>query len=280
MRIIIAVIMMLSASFTAQAQCTGTTISVFDITTDSATISWPAPGAVAGYEYEVLPSSSPQPVTGTPITTLSIRVGGLLSGQAYKAWHRTYCGGGQYSTWTSLSFSAAPCGIPSTINITNVRGDSADIAWTEVNPGANYQYAVDTFSTTPSAGIAINANSTRIKGLKAGKTYYVFVRTVCGSVYSAWSSSNFFTNWTTNISQTNIQSSVYVYPNPVSDYLYVHMAAPAGNILIRDTKGTILKYAEAHKHSTAIDVSMLPAGYYIVSLTTADDVKHFKILKH
>lgn len=267
---------------TAQAQCTGTTISVFDITTDSATISWPAPGAVAGYEYAVLPATAAQPTSGTTIINLNVRVGGLLPGQGYKAWHRTNCGGGQYSSWTSISFSTVACGIPATINVTGVRGDSADISWTQINPGANYQYVVDTLSTTPPAGTAINANNTRIKNLKAGKTYYVFVRTDCGSgVFSAWASTSFFTNWATEIHTTTTNDDIKAYPNPAANYIYIqNPSTQPSYITIRDARGQTVQSATISRNQGTIDIHKLPAGFYILSVANNNSIKQFNIVKH
>ncbi len=267
-------------SMGAKAQCTGTTISVYDITADSATISWPAPGAVAGYEYAVLPATSPQPTTGTVTINLNVRVGALTPGLAYKAWHRTNCGGGQYSSWISLSFST-PCGTPATINITNVKGDSADVSWTQVSPGANYQYFADTLSVNPANGTNVNTNSTRLKGLLPGKTYYTFVRTDCGNgVYSPWTSASFFTKWTSSINSTVPTDAITIYPNPANDWLYIK--APLGKVFtvnIYNYAG-VLVLSENGINRNTINISNLQSGLYFVKLTGENTLNTFKIEKH
>jgi hypothetical protein len=281
MRLLIFTLVFTLISYTsANAQCTGTSISVYDITADSATISWPAPGAVAGYEYAVLPASAAQPSTGTVTINLNIRVGGLVPGQAYKAWHRTNCGGGQYSSWISLSFST-PCGTPGTINIANVKGDSADVSWTQVSPGANYQYYADTLSANPASGTNVNTNSTRLKGLLPGKTYYAFVRTDCGSgVYSPWTSVSFFTKWAAGIISYPKADDFQIYPNPANDVL--HINAPDNSlldVLVYNYTGTCVLHTKGVNRQP-INISQLVSGLYLVKIITENTAHTFRIEKH
>lgn len=262
--------------------CTGTTLSVFDITADSVTLSWPTAGAVAGYEYEILPASAPQPTTGTVITGLSIRLGGLIPGTAYKAWQRTNCGGGQFSSWISISFST-PCGIPATIGISNVKGDSADINWTQVHPGANYQYAVDTLVSAPASGTPININNVRVKGLKPSKTYYVFVRTDCGSgIYSPWASTSFFTPWSVGVNNiTNTPNDISIYPNPVTDILHFNFTIKEPHLItVYNSTGSVMLSLTLDADATVADLTQLSSGLYFIKCTGKNSSNSFKILKH
>jgi hypothetical protein len=267
----------------ATAQCNTPTLSVFDIVADSATVSWIPVGAVLNYEYAILPATSPQPTTGTPTISTSVRVGGLMPGTGYKAWLKANCTSTIASAWGSITFSTTPCGTPSTINIAGVSGDSADISWTSVSPGANYQYYIDTLSTTPSTGTNISTNSVRVKGLLPAKTYYVFVRTFCGgSSYSAWSASqSFFTPFPVGINNIAPSMAIAVYPNPVTYILTIHTSDnnTTGNITIYNAVGKAITTFSIGNSPLQFDMSGYPAGMYLLKYNHASGTGLTKILK-
>lgn len=281
LRFILALIALSVTIQTAKAQCNVPSLSVFNIISDSASLSWTTSGAVLNCEYAVLPASSSQPTAGTASTGTSIRVGGLLPGTAYKAWIKANCTGSVASAWGSVSFTT-PCGVPSTITISNIQGDSADISWTSVSPGANYQYAVDTLSSPPSNGTNISTNSTRIKGLKPAKIYYVFVRTDCGnSVYSYWSSyQSFFSAFATYIPAI-INQKISVYPNPVTDVVTVSLPGVATNasVTIYNALGSTLCTIQASTTTIQADLSKYPSGIYTLKYTDDSGCSYTKLLK-
>ena len=90
----------------------------------------------------------------------------------------------------SFVISAPSCYLPTLTATTNVTSTTATINWTvpTVVPGNGYQYVVSTSSTNPAgAGTAVAGLSANITGLLANTTYYVFVRSDCGSGnFSLW----------------------------------------------------------------------------------------------
>ncbi len=247
------------------AQCPTSTLSVYNITGDSATISWPTVSGVAGFEYAVLPATAPAPSSGTPESSgATIKVGGLSIGTAYNAWLRSDCGGGVYTPWVSLSFSTT-CGTPGTINISNVHADAATVSWTSVSPTAQYEYVIDTAATSPAgAGTSVNTNSVTVTGLLQGKTYYAFVRTKCSSAFSNWSASqSFISAWPTQIN-TVTTNKIQVYPNPVINTLSITGVTNGAIISIYNTLGAVMGHYNVSTSLVQIDMSPFPSGIYIL----------------
>ncbi len=263
------------------AQCSTPTLSVFNIVSDSATLSWTSVAAATGYEYAVQPAASPAPASGTAISLLTIRVGGLMPGTAYKAWIRSVCSGGVFSPWGSISFST-PCGIPATVTVANIGADSADISWTSVSPTANYQYVVDTFSTIPTSGTNINTNSVRVKGLILNKTYYVFVRTDCGGgIYSAWSAAQvFYTPFATSVGNTLVvQNSLKAYPNPFDNNLAISGFSGKTKIIVTNMLGTIVYQTETSETITPLNLATEAPGIYFVKCISEKTHEVLKVEK-
>jgi len=249
----------------AFAQCPTSTLSVYNITGDSATISWPTVSGVAGFEYAVLPATSSAPSSGTPESSgATIKVGGLSIGTAYNAWLRSDCGGGVYTPWVSLSFSTT-CGTPGTINISNVHADAATVSWTSVSPTAQYEYVIDTVATSPTgAGTSVNTNSVTVTGLLQGKTYYAFVRTKCSSAFSNWSAGqSFISAWPTQIG-TVTTNKIQVYPNPVINTLSIAGLTNGAIISIYNTVGALMAHYNVSTSLVQIDMSSFPSGIYIL----------------
>jgi|GEM_PF-1847783 hypothetical protein len=96
------------------------------------------------------------------------------------------------------------------------------------------------------------------------------------------------TTWTTATHVGNLygdDSMVEVYPNPASNQLYIEMAEKAGmlkEVVIINTLGAVVRRQDAKGTALeAIDVSMLPAGQYIIRLNTGNGIinKRFEILR-
>lgn len=269
---------MMLSGFNASAQCPAATPSLIHIQADSVSMAWAFAGAGV-YEYAVLPASAAAPTTGTSTSLIAAGVGGLTPGMAYKAWHRTYCGASLFTPWISLSFST-PCGTPGTITITNAIADSADITWTSVSPGASYEYYIDTLSTTPASGTAINTNTVRVKGLKPAKTYYAFARTSCGGTsYSAWAMQSFFTPWSVGINAVENTNDINIYPNPAKDVLYVQNNGAPFLMLITDISGKTVLATEIHQGTNNININSLNHGMYIIRYVQGEEVQIKKLLK-
>jgi hypothetical protein len=88
------------------------------------------------------------------------------------------------------------CDDPALLPAGTVTKNSAVISWNVPTAGTptGYEYVVSTTNTAPAtAGTAVTGTSATVSSLLPSTTYYVFVRTVCGSTFSEWSPSTSFT---------------------------------------------------------------------------------------
>jgi hypothetical protein len=176
--------------------CTTPSVPVVNnITTTTADINWTAVSGTLGYEYAITMSSTP-PVSGTATTAITYAATGLMPNTQYYAHLRSSCAGGSFSSWVSTAFMTqnASCTAPSSPVITNISSTGADINWGTVSGVAGYEYAVTTSSTAPASGTATTATTYTATSLISGTTYYIHVRSDCGSgLSSSWVSTPFNT---------------------------------------------------------------------------------------
>jgi len=72
---------------------------------------------------------------------------------------------------------------------------------------------------------------------------------------------------TTGVTEVNRLSGIYIYPNPVSDKVYLNFNASgneAVNVEILNVNGQVMASAEVTHEGESIDVSQLPAGIYYI----------------
>ncbi|MEO8235416.1 MAG: T9SS type A sorting domain-containing protein [Flavobacterium sp.] len=164
------------------------------------------------------------------------------------------------STTTNLvgkkyTFTPPSCSSPTGINVSVITTTTSTISWTAVvpTPAIGYEYIVSTANTTPVvSGTATTAISVPLSGLLPSTTYYVFVRSNCGSGFSAWSSSVPFTTlcnpittfpWTENFDAltvgTNVFPPCWSYINTSSNWsISTTPVANSGANSLRRTYGT------------------------------------------
>ncbi|MBS1773589.1 MAG: hypothetical protein JST82_12080, partial [Bacteroidetes bacterium] len=95
-------------------------------------------------------------------------------------------------------FVLPTCWLPNSVGASSITSSSATISWSSPSGGGspvNYEYVVSTSSSTPSgSGTATTSTSVALSSLASATTYYIFVRTNCGSGdYSAWTTAVSFT---------------------------------------------------------------------------------------
>ena len=78
-------------------------LAATNLTSSSADLSWGAVAGASGYEYVVSTNNIP-PASGTATTGTTYNAGGLNSSSTYYLHVRTDCGGGTFSSWSTLSF--------------------------------------------------------------------------------------------------------------------------------------------------------------------------------
>ena len=113
---------------TSCAMPTGLTTSA--ITTNSADFSWSASTGATGYEYRVDNTSAAPTGSGTAITGTTYYSFGLAPGTVYYVHVRANCGSGNFSNWTTNTFTTA--GTPSA-----VKNEATTIPQVYPNPVTN-----------------------------------------------------------------------------------------------------------------------------------------------
>jgi hypothetical protein len=74
----------------------------------------------------------------------------------------------------------------------------------------------------------------------------------------------------------NPQSGVSLYPNPVSDFIYINLATPAEKIELIDITGTLLR---TFYNQSVLSVSDLKKGLYILKIYSKQQLNTVKIIK-
>ncbi len=108
------------------------------------------------------------------------------------------CGAYQYGNYDDFTLNVVgvlPCTAPTGLSATGITTNSANLSWA-AGPGAvGYEYVLDTIASTPTGiGTPIQGTSFSTSALLPSKTYYLFVRTDCGTAsLTGWSSYSFTT---------------------------------------------------------------------------------------
>jgi hypothetical protein len=175
----------------------------YNVTNNSATISWRAISGVSGYEYAYNTTGTP-PTSGTSTTATSVNLTGLTNNTLYYYFVRTRCSGGN-SGWnmdTFRTFTNA-CNPPSTLTI-NAGSTSATVSWTNSTSTSNHQYVISTSPSIPTRGFSTTTSGQFANNsLNPNTKYYVFVRAYCSAnQQSIWRIDSFQTCFVNQASLT------------------------------------------------------------------------------
>ncbi len=229
-------------------------LQAFNVTSSQATIKWAATNGETNFEYFVTTSPTP-PASGTPTNNTSITVTGLTNAITYYAHVRTNCSLSP-SEWTTVSFTTI-CQPPSApfpnINISDT--GVTTIKWNQVFGASSYEYFVSTNSATPTNGTPITDTSVVVAGLNAVTTYYLHIRSNCGSgAFSVWITKPFSTGCFMPALTVNVsRNSGHILWNKINnavkyEYALTHSAAkPLSGSYTTDTF-----YVSSEQHDGAL----------------------------
>ena len=86
-------------------------LSIAEVTTSSASLSWTAGGSESSWEYQVVASGATPAETGTVTSDNPLALSGLSTFTAYDVYLRAICDDGSVSEWVMISFTTNPgCG--------------------------------------------------------------------------------------------------------------------------------------------------------------------------
>ncbi|RYD57349.1 MAG: T9SS type A sorting domain-containing protein [Sphingobacteriales bacterium] len=162
----------------------------------SAVFNWPAVAGSVSYDYRVTQSpnpSSPDVGNGNTSSTTAT-VAGLTPSTNYYIHLKNKCA--VYpSSWASYPFTTSACA-PPLPSFSNVDHNSALVLWSSVSIASRYEYIVNTDPSEPDLTATLNstnASSVKLTGLDPETTYYLHIRSVCGTTTSEWDMASFTT---------------------------------------------------------------------------------------
>lgn len=82
---------------------------------------------------------------------------------------------------------------------------------------------------------------------------------------------------TTSVDEHTFSESVKVYPNPTSDYFTIETESE-GEAFLYNTNGSVVTVVKIEP-LVKVDLSLYPAGTYILNLVTNQGTKSYKIVK-
>jgi len=221
--------------------CTPPTLSITNITTNSATVN------TTGTIYYKQSTSTTWILGSSPLTN-------LLSNTVYNVESRNNCGI-TTSTFTTLA-PTPPCVNP-TLNITNITGNSAVVSWgsaqnCDIRISKNRGNGWNTY---------LNVSSPfAVSGLINSKTYKVRIRIICTSQVSLWSQDYTFR---TAVNNSLGQVADAVYPNPTDGYLILDIYTQEKTVIIFNQLGQKVKQVAFDR---IIFIGDLPKGIYFVNI--------------
>ena len=278
-----------TVSFTTPPRCTQPlNLVINNITTNSANVSWDPVAGSVGYQYSVDQSFNP-PAAGTFTTATSAIVGGLLFGSVYYLHVRTDCDSGNYSPWSTETFTTIDptCSKPHHVHQSGLTANSSTFAWDVVPGNVGYEVVVDQNSNVV-WGEQVNSTGFpgyTASGLTANTSYWFHVRTKCDiNHHSYWVDTPFHTDFTldANALSATGRLSVSAYPNPTGDKVTVSIDGPQNpdaSLVLTDMNGKVITYVAIIDNKAIVDLTPLPQALYFVKYTDKYNTEVIKVYK-
>lgn len=246
----------------------------YNLTHNSATLSWIGDENNGHYEIHLFNTNF-----GYDRTAVSYfnryRFDSLQVGPVYHAVVRAHCtDSDSYSNWSdTLHFSLPACPDVDSVFLLGTDGTSATLDWDGApdaegwivaygNVGALMQY----FDT-----VIARSHPYTLQDLEPGRDYEVHVRTICSGGYPSehWSEALVF-NTSVGINSPDGLPAFSLRPNPTNGTVQVVLPETASNVRIEvlDLMGRIIPVTQTYSPSFSLDLSPLPAGVYMVRVST------------
>jgi len=79
--------------------------------------------------------------------------------------------------------------------------------------------------------------------------------------------------------ESSLSSRIRIYPNPVSEFLYIDMDIPQVRLQLFDIQGRLLMEQEVFLGSNRVNLSGYPDGTYLLKFLSGEGTAWFKLLK-
>ncbi len=205
----------------------------------------------------------------------------------YEVQVKTLCGT-ENAVWSSPVFfttTDANCDFPTNTGVLNITPTSASPYWIPYPDDIKYKIKHKTATGGSWIETIINSTSYDITGLNSSTLYKYKLKTKCEGGWTNWSSSYTFITSSTfanrEIQENNFSSSLKVYPNPVSEHLFVELnSEEIQAMFIRSIDGKTNRQIAITNSTMQINVADLTEGIYILQVVQKDGtLKNQKFIK-
>ena len=223
---------------TPAAPCIAPSGLTYANTTHNASdLSWNSQGSNS-FEYVLNQTTTDPTGAGTPTTDTTYNATSLTPLTTYYLHVRTNCGSGNFSPWTTISFTTLvePCAAPTGLTAANTTHEFSSLSW-NTQGTATFEYVLDQTSTDPAgAGTSITDTTYDATALTPLTTYYMHVRADCGNGnFSPWISTSFTTlvepcdapTGLTSTNTTHQSSDIFWNAQGTATFEYVFDQSPA-----------------------------------------------------
>ena len=269
-----------SASVTCD---TVTGLAITNTTQTTTAVNWTAIGSAAGYEVVVNQSSSTPSGSGVPVAVSAYNAIGLTAGTLYYVHVRDSCGPGNFSAWTTITFSTDTVQVCDSITGLATNGTTSSgttISWNAIVGTLGYEIAVTQSSITPASGTGTPNATYGVTGLSTNTVYHVYVRDSCDTnSFSAWDTLSFSTSPTGITNINDIGFGVDAYPNPTNDIITVKVYGMKGDnrkVSLTDVAGRVISVVDMTTDKVDFNMTNLAAGIYLIRY---EDDEHTRIIK-
>ena len=164
----------------------------------------------------------------------------------------------------------------------NITMTSVDLSWTDANTpnSSSFEMEVSIGNIPPSGPpsiFGINTIPYTLSNLQANTEYCIYVRSVCGSNRSAWTSTAYCINTLvapTSVSNTSSEKQkAFIYPNPSTGLLNIDKSLfnqAIVDITISDIQGRMIQHYDERSLTNLSVLSIEAKGVYFCRITLAD----------
>jgi len=174
------------------------------------------------------------------------------------------------------------CGVPQNVTADDVTDTTTTLNWEAQSEPTTigYFYGYSTTNTPPeniqmATGTGLTAS---LSGLTPATTYYAYVRTLCGPVWSDWVVTEFTTDALNGITKTAF-NNFKAYPNPVTNILTLTNSTIIDKIELYNLTGQLVVKQNTGTTNTDINLEKLASGVYVLTIHAGGNVKNIKVVK-
>ena len=182
-----------------------------------------------------------------------------------------------------FSIEVLECGIPHNLSVTDISEGLATLEWEDPVTGNSdtitvYQVAVTETNEEPQESQIVSVPALSVMtAVEPGTTYYVYVRTQCGPIWSDWVMISFTTD-ELSIGENNFKGFNY-HPNPVTNILTLENATEIEKVEVYNITGQLILQQSNTTQAAAINMSSLAGGAYFVTVYSGNETKRLKVIK-